>query len=206
MLDTIRLFAHSLHQPVYLLMEELHIIVIIGSHSSTSPYKNATQLAISVLNHYTEQGIHAGIGKEYVSLLDLRKSYLQALRVVQTSEFLGASNLSTIEYDKLGVLRYLEIISRFNQEAGYENEDLAKLAHKDKKSQTNLLQTLEAYLLNNCRIKPTAEQLFVHTNTLKYRLKQIEELTSIDFDNFHVKCQLYIDLQLLKRRNRATNR
>lgn len=78
------------------------------------------------------------------------------------------------------------------------NEDLLKLKQKDEESQTNLLQTLEVYLEENCRLKQAAEKLFIHTNTLKYRLNQISELTEISFDDFHANCQLYIDLQILK--------
>lgn len=80
----------------------------------------------------------------------------------------------------------------------YVNEDLLKLQQKDKEDHTSLLHTLEVYLSQNCRLKPTAERLFIHINTLKYRLNQITELTSISFDNFQTNCQLYIDLQMLK--------
>ncbi|MDQ7861851.1 helix-turn-helix domain-containing protein [Peribacillus frigoritolerans] len=93
------------------------------------------------------------------------------------------------------------MISNHHTKTNYINTDLEILQKKDLESQTKLLQTLEIYLLNNCRIKPTSEQLYIHTNTLKYRLNQITDLTSIDFDDFHSRMQLYIDLQLIKQRS-----
>ncbi|MFK2827273.1 helix-turn-helix domain-containing protein [Bacillus sp. B190/17] len=199
--ETVRLFTHALNRPAYLFTDELKIIVIIGSNSPTPGQlpQSAEELTNTVLSQCKHQTVYAGIGGEYTSILKLRQSYLEALRVIKTAEFLSIPSLLTFEYDKLGVLRYLESIAHFNSETSYVNQDLVKLERKDQESQSNLLQTLEAYLLNNCRIKPTAEQLFIHTNTLKYRLKQISELTSIDFDDFNMKCQLFIDLQLIKR-------
>lgn len=200
--ETTRLFVSALNRPAHLFTHELKIIVMIGSNSSAAiPLpESAEQLVQTVLSQCQPQTVYAGIGSEHTSILQLRKSYLEALKVIQTAEFLGTPSLMTFSYAKLGVLRYLESIARFNSETHYVNEDLAKLERKDQESQSNLLQTAEVYLLNNCRIKPAAEQLFIHTNTLKYRLKQIAELTSIDFDDFNRNCQLFIDLQLMKRK------
>lgn len=206
--ETIRLFVNALNRPAHLLIDELKIIVIIGSNSpaSSSLPESAEQLASTVLSQYHPQTVYAGIGSEYTSILDLRQSYLEALRVIHTAEFLGTPSLPTFNYKEMGVFRYLEAIARFNSEIHYVNEDLLKLERKDQESQSNLLETLEAYLLNNCRIKPAAEQLFIHTNTLKYRLKQITDLTAIDFNDFNLNSQLFIDLQLMKRKKQAPDR
>ena len=63
-------------------------------------------------------------------------------------------------------------------------------------------KTLEVYLLNNCKLKPAAEQLFIHQNTLNYRMKQIFEMTSIDLSHFSQRCELFIELMLMKKINR----
>jgi DNA-binding PucR family transcriptional regulator len=128
----------------------------------------------------------------------LKKSYLEALEVINAAKFIGTPEKLPFIYSKLGIFRYLETISKHHGMTGDNNKNLQILQKKDQESQTKLLQTLEIYLLNNCRIKPTAEQLFIHTNTLKYRINQIADLTSIDFDDFHTRIQLYIDLQLIK--------
>ncbi|KMY53001.1 hypothetical protein AC623_02505 [Bacillus sp. FJAT-27231] len=202
--ETIRLFVNALDQPAHLFTDELKIIVIIGSNSPAAELsESAEQLVHTVLSQCKSQAVYAGIGNEYTSILKMRTSYLEALRVIHTAEFLGSPSLLTFNYKKLGVLRYLEAAARFNSETQYVNEDLLKLQRKDKESQSNLLQTLEVYLVNNCRIKPAAEQLFIHTNTLKYRLKQITDLTSIDFEDFNMNCQLFIDLQLMKRKKQT---
>jgi len=38
------------------------------------------------------------------------------------------------------------------------------------------MKTLETYISQQAKYLPTANKLFIHVNTLKYRLKKIEEL------------------------------
>ena len=53
----------------------------------------------------------------------------------------------------------------------------------DKENNTNLLQTLKAYLWNNNSLLHASEQLFTHRNTVKYRIQRITELTGRNFDD-----------------------
>lgn len=199
--ETVRLFANALNQPTHLFTDQLKIIVIIGSKSQNPRRlsESANELAHTVLSQFKTQKVFSGIGNAYSSTLQLSKSYAEALEVIKAAKFIGSPKLFTYEYKKLGIFRYLETIYQHQSETSYFNEDLLILQKKDLESQTNLLKTLDIFLLNNCRLKPTADQLFIHINTLKYRIKQITDLTAIDFDDFNTRCQLFIDLQLMKR-------
>lgn len=200
LLEKAGLFTNAVKMPTYLFVDQLKIIVLIGSNLSSSSElaEQARELSSSVLNQFSQEPIYIGISSEYSSTSHLRKSYLEALEVIRIAKFIGLDELPSFEYQKLGIFRYLEVISNYQKKRNVVNEDLLKLKKKDEESQTALLQTLEVYLSENCRLKPTAEKLFIHTNTLKYRLNQIHELTSITFDDFHMNCQLYIELQLTK--------
>ncbi|MBO1000390.1 PucR family transcriptional regulator [Bacillus sp. SD075] len=201
--DTVSLFANALNHFTHVFTNQLKIIVLIGTNGKGKylPTDSANDLTSTVLSQFNDKKVFPGIGNEYSSILQLRKSYLEALEVINAAKFIGEPEQLPFQYCKLGIFRYLEMISNHHTKTNYINMDLETLQKKDQESQTKLLQTLEIYLLNNCRIKPTAEQLYIHTNTLKYRLNQITDLTSIDFDDFHSRMQLYIDLQLIKQRS-----
>lgn len=201
--DTVSLFANALNHFTHVFTNQLKIIVLIGSNGKGKDLltDSANDLTNTVLSQFTDKKVFPGIGNEYSSILQLRKSYLEALEVINSAKFIGEPEQLPFQYSKLGIFRYLEMISNHHTKKKYINTDLEILQKKDLESQTKLLQTLEIYLLNNCRIKPTSEQLYIHTNTLKYRLNQITDLTSIDFDDFHSRMQLYIDLQLIKQRS-----
>ncbi|MFS0602221.1 PucR family transcriptional regulator [Peribacillus frigoritolerans] len=201
--DTVSLFANALNHFTHVFTNQLKIIVLIGSNGKGKDLltDSANDLTNTVLSQFTDKKVFPGIGNEYSSILQLRKSYLEALEVINAAKFIGEPEQLPFQYSKLGIFRYLEMISNHHTKTNYINTDLEILQKKDLESQTKLLQTLEIYLLNNCRIKPTSEQLYIHTNTLKYRLNQITDLTSIDLDDFHSRMQLYIDLQLIKQRS-----
>ncbi|MBK5485072.1 helix-turn-helix domain-containing protein [Peribacillus butanolivorans] len=200
--DTVSLFANALNHFSHVFTNQLKIIVLIGSNGKGKDLlsDSATDLTNTVLSQFNGQKVFSGIGNEYSSILQLRKSYLEALEVINAAKFIGKPEQLPFQYSKLGIFRYLEMISNHHGKTNYINMDLQILQKKDQESQTKLLQTMEIFLLNNCRIKPTAEQLYIHTNTLKYRMNQIADLTSIDFDDFHSRIQLYVDLQLLKQK------
>ncbi|MDV3520727.1 proline utilization transcriptional regulator PutR [Bacillus subtilis subsp. subtilis] len=189
----------------HVLTIESNIVIVVASFSQKSSVSSAASEFINkLLTHFHFQKIptpiYIGIGNEYNHLLKLGKSYTEALEVIKAAEITGNQENIPYEYAKLGIYRYLESIEQKNEFLEYENKDLALLKAKDEESSTELLKTLEIYLLNNCKTKPAAEQLFIHQNTLNYRIKQITEMTSIDLSDFRTRCQLYLDLMLMKKK------
>ncbi len=139
-----------------------------------------------------------GVGKEYTKLYYMRKSFLEALEVIETANFISPRpETMPREFAKLGLYRYLAALYEKNSSEDYYSEDLLLLIRNDMNKQTELLLTLEAYLANNGKGKQTAQELFIHPNTLNYRIKQIQEMTNIDFSDFNMKAYLYTELLLL---------
>ncbi len=59
-------------------------------------------------------------------------------------------------------------------------EALAKLADYDRQRSAQLLLSLEEFLHRRGNISSTAEALYIHPNTLRQRLRRIEDLCGID--------------------------
>ena len=53
----------------------------------------------------------------------------------------------------------------------------------DEKKRTELYKTLKTYLLCENNVRKTADKLFIHRNTLVYRLNQIQKFFSCDIDD-----------------------
>ncbi|ADG06711.1 PucR family transcriptional regulator [Kyrpidia tusciae] len=75
----------------------------------------------------------------------------------------------------------------------YENS-LNDLAHPADKEKLDLLHTLSVYLDNNCQIAETAKQLYVHRNTVVYRLDKCKELIGRDLKEPDVTLRLRVAL------------
>jgi len=59
-----------------------------------------------------------------------------------------------------------------------------------------LLKTLQYYFLSNCDLALTAQKLFIHPNTLRYRLAKIEQVTNLSFNKIEDKLSLYLSTVL----------
>lgn len=201
--ETIRSYLNLKDNTSHVLVYRTNIVIIVGCYSLTySPVTAALQIVENLLTNFDVNrysNIFIGIGNEYQQILSLHKSYKEALEVVLIAEEIGTQDNIPYEYNKIGALRYLDVISKKNKRTNYSNTNIQILQAKDRESQTELVKTLEYYLVNNCKLKPTAEQMFIHPNTLNYRIKQITDLTTIDFSDFNQKCLLYLDLMVGKK-------
>ena len=74
----------------------------------------------------------------------------------------------------LGIYYFLDIrdIDTFDQLC---RDELFQLSEKLGKHSGELMDTLECYYENNCNLGRTARQMYLHPNTIKYRLHQIRE-------------------------------
>lgn len=62
-------------------------------------------------------------------------------------------------------------------------ETVAPLAAYDEQYETELVATVEAYLDNDGNVTPTAETLFTHRHTIRYRLERVRELCGHDLSS-----------------------
>lgn len=76
----------------------------------------------------------------------------------------------------------------------WQADQLQKLAQEDTKG--TLQKTLRQYFLQDCDLHPCAEALFIHPNTLRYRLTRIEQITGLNFNKLDDKFLLYLGLSL----------
>jgi DNA-binding PucR family transcriptional regulator len=85
-----------------------------------------------------------------------------------------------LRYDELGVYKYLLRVPPGDPVRDRHADALRVLAEHDRRRNAQLLQTLEEFLRQRCHVGATAQALYVHPNTLRQRLRRIEELTGLD--------------------------
>jgi putative methionine-R-sulfoxide reductase with GAF domain len=97
---------------------------------------------------------------------------------------LGASVIrgkpGVMTYEELGPYKYL-LRMPFDSAARDAHRDaVGRIAEYDRQRQTSLLRTLEEFLKRRGNISATAEALYIHPNTLRQRLRRIQELSGLD--------------------------
>lgn len=92
-------------------------------------------------------------------------------------------------YDKLGLYKLFMEIDKEEVLEKYYDDLLGTLMEYDKKNETYLVETLKNYLEQNCNIIQTSKVMFVHRNTLKYRIQRIEEITNKSLSDSYTRLE-----------------
>lgn len=129
-----------------------------------------------------------GLGRSYWPS-GLLKSYQEACIALALPRLTGKSRF--IQYfSQLGVFTALfsldtEVLKN------YCLQILGKVINHDQKHGTDFLGTLRILLDNECSWTTTANQLYVHVNTVYYRMLKVEQLLNVDFSLFETRLDLY---------------
>ncbi|MCB0866965.1 MAG: helix-turn-helix domain-containing protein [Solirubrobacterales bacterium] len=78
------------------------------------------------------------------------------------------------------------------------DETVAPLAAYDDQYETELVATVEAYLDNDGNVTPTAETLFTHRHTVRYRLERVRELCGHDLSSTEGREKLGLGLKAMR--------
>lgn len=135
--------------------------------------------------------ISAGVGKSYSDLAEIPTSYTEASRALHVIRRLNARG-KTITYADLGVQRLLFQVENPAELLEFAHTRMGPVLTYDRRHEGVLLQALEAYLQANQSTPEAAVRLDLHPNTLRYRLRKVEELLDASLANINV----LIDLQL----------
>ncbi|MEH7254062.1 helix-turn-helix domain-containing protein, partial [Neobacillus niacini] len=73
---------------------------------------------------------------------------------------------------------------------------LGKVYANDQLNGTSYIITLENYFQNNLNISETAKAMFLHRNTLIYRIEKIKEILNSDLKNSEELLQIQLALKI----------
>lgn len=107
------------------------------------------------------------------------ESAKQALSLVEANDRDG----QVLDVRGLGIHRVLLNSARPEELARFANDLLAPLEDYDEQRDGTLVPTLRAYLGARCSARATANELTVHANTVRYRLRRAAELLGMDLDD-----------------------
>ena len=75
---------------------------------------------------------------------------------------------------------------------------LGELISYDKENNSDYIDTLETYLDFGCNIGETAEYLYMHRNTIRYRIIRVEEILGIDLNSAGTRFNLRFAFKIRK--------
>jgi purine catabolism regulator len=90
-------------------------------------------------------------------------------------------------YENLGIHRIISMVHDREKLKLFCHDFLANLQTYDLQNKDVLLHTLHVYLYCGCIVQETAKKLFVHPNTVAYRLKKIQNIIKHDLNSWEVR-------------------
>ena len=141
--------------------------------------KIAKQIA-DTLNSEFYVKVSIGIGTVVDNIKDLARSYKEAQVAFEVGKVFDTEK-NIISYENLGIGRLIyqlptTLCEMFLQEV-FKNGSLDSLDRET-------LMTIQCFFENNLNVSETSRKLFVHRNTLVYRLEKIRKLTGLDLREF----------------------
>ncbi|MBE7037087.1 MAG: PucR family transcriptional regulator [Ruminococcaceae bacterium] len=124
--------------------------------------------------------VYVGMGTPTDSIHDIARSYSEAQIALEIGRVFDGEKY-ILSYDTLGIGRLIyqlpsKLCELFLDEI-FKKESINVLDEET-------IQTIYKFFENNLNVSETSRQLFVHRNTLVYRLDKIERLTGLDLRNF----------------------
>ncbi|MBO5788550.1 MAG: helix-turn-helix domain-containing protein [Clostridia bacterium] len=169
----------------YIISVSEHDMVLVKEMSQDSDMmKEAESIAASLYETLTTEffvkRVSIGIGSIATSLKDLSRAYKEARIALEVGKVFDTEK-TYISYDNLGIGRLIyqlptSLCEIFLEEV-FKKESLSTLDHET-------LGTVQSFFENNLNVSETSRKLFVHRNTLVYRLEKIRKLTGLDLRQF----------------------
>ena len=147
-------------------------VAILSEAEQTSKLVQSISEAISTSSSH----LSIGISMPFSDLETLPSAHQQVVFAISES-----GNQDGIYYCQDFAFNYLlRILSSAELTRDLLHPAVDTLSRHDRANGSELLKTLFTYLNQGLNQIRTADSLFIHRNTLKYRLARIEELTHID--------------------------
>ncbi len=121
-----------------------------------------------------------GIGTTVDNLKDLARSFKEAHAALEVGKVFDTEK-TIIQYDNLGIARLIYQLPTTLCETYLK--EVFKLGSIESLDQETLF-TIQRFFENNLNVSETSRKLFVHRNTLVYRLEKIKKITGLDLREF----------------------
>ncbi len=163
-------------------VDEGNIILIKAFENDTSPeaMENVAQTIVSMMNAEAMANVRVAYGTIVQEVKEVSKSYKEAKMALDVGKVFYIEK-NVVAYSKLGIGRLIYQLPA-NLCGIFINEIFGDNMPNDLDEET--LNTLNKFFENNLNVSETSRQLFVHRNTLVYRIEKIQKSTGLDVRNF----------------------
>lgn len=151
----------------------------------------------------TEKNWVIAVSEPHKGISNAHVAYNEADEALQIGTAVWGWN-RILNYTDLGAYKlFKNLVTNIKESEKVLNEYIGPLL-KDPQN-TELMNTIDIFLKNDCSINDTAEKLFIHPNTLQYRLNKVKTLCGLDYKKTEDKFILLICSLIYNMKERQKN-
>jgi PucR family transcriptional regulator, purine catabolism regulatory protein len=183
------------------------IIILVGQNVNrpsitiNEAKKYANDIYMVLNKQIPKSTLLIGIGSQYATIQLLHKSFSEAnesIRLMQKFEDRGGIS----HFEDYSVYHFLDTNIKDMELEAFFMKSLGTIYEHDRLHGTSYIVTLENFFSNNLNISETAKAMFLHRNTLIYRIDKIKEILNSDLKNSEELLQLQLALKIFRLLNK----
>lgn len=181
-LETVRSMFASHTKDFITAVDEKNIILVkeISQKEKLEDLEKTAEVIVDMLNTEAMSRVHVAFGTIVKDLKEVSRSYKEAKMALDVGKIFYAEK-NVVAYNTLGIGRLIYqlpvnlcrifIDEIFGDNVPYDLDD-------------ETLTTINKFFENNLNVSETSRQLFVHRNTLVYRIEKLQKSMGLDLRNF----------------------
>ncbi len=172
------------------------IILLIHSDEEITNFREFMEPVMPIIQKYD---MVAGISNPFPSLKVLRQHAFQSRVALKLGTVLHKTD-AIYCYRDYAIYYMVELCLKSDNLTDFCLPEVVKLIDRSDRDGGELLNTLKVYLRCGRSKTTTAREMFVHLNTVKYRLQQIQQIMGLDLDNDDNALQILLSFKMLEYR------
>lgn len=174
-------------------------VILVKDAAEIRDDEDARNLARTIVDNLHSEAmvrVRVGYGNVIDTLPDIARSYQEAKMALEVGRIFYAEE-ETISYGKLGIGRLIyqlpmSLCEMFIQEI---------FGDRDWDIDDETMTTIQKFFENSLNISETARQLYIHRNTLVYRLERLQKMIGLDIRNFEDAMTFKIAMMVIAHMN-----
>lgn len=163
-------------------VEDADIVLIkeVGENANAKTLEDIARMILATVSSETMSTVLVGLGSVASNIDELNSVYKEAQVAIEVGRVFNEDQ-SILSYDNLGIGRLIyQLPIRLCELFLHEVFRKGSIEGLDEET----ILTINKFFENDLNVSETSRQLFVHRNTLVYRLEKIYKLTGLDLRKF----------------------
>lgn len=170
-------------------------IIILLRYTSENDYSgHDTGEIVQYLQQNKLYGVRSRL---FHSLDEVHKHYTKSRKLLELN-FCAPEGKYFITMEDMGIYAIADALLRAEDKDDIIEPIIRVLAETDNRKNTSYIETLYMYLKYSRNPTIARQHLYIHRNTLDYRIQKISELTGIDWNNGDLLFRLYLSIIIMK--------